>query len=384
MDPDPLIREKIASARVSLLCSRPFFGSMATRLEIVEGGAWCRTAAVDGVRLFYNKGFIARLSEEELEFLFAHEVLHCCFEHFNRGAAYEARLWNCAADFVINQILVDDEVGCFIKGGLLSEKYRNWTTEAVYEDLVSELEKDGGLLEFWEKGLVVDQHLEVDWSARQQADLRATIFCSLAFGKGSAGGLPVALSQRIQSLAEPKLNWRELLQVTLQSALPSDFTYQRPSRKTSCSGIILPGLKVESGLQVCVAIDTSGSIGPEDCREFVSEVAGILSQFARCELRVWCFDTKVFNEQIFSSENYDEIAGYNLIGGGGTSFSCNWEYMKQRDIVPERFIMFTDGYSGDDWGDPDYCETLFVIKTHAGQRGAHPVSPHGVTVSFSA
>ena len=48
------------------------------------------------------------------------------------------------------------------------------------------------------------------------------------------------------------------------------------------------------------------------------------------------------------------------MGGGGTDFDCNFVYMKDNDIQPKKFIMFTDGYR-DSWGDADYCETVFVI-----------------------
>ena len=52
---------------------------------------------------------------------------------------------------------------------------------------------------------------------------------------------------------------------------------------------------------------------------------------------------------------------YEPQGGGGTDFMCNWEYMKQEDIQPNRFVMFTDGYPVGSWGDEFYCETVFVI-----------------------
>jgi predicted metal-dependent peptidase len=57
---------------------------------------------------------------------------------------------------------------------------------------------------------------------------------------------------------------------------------------------VLPGLVKGSSLHACVAIDTSGSISDEDCRDFLSEVAGIVSQFESYEIRIWCFDTKVY------------------------------------------------------------------------------------------
>ena len=42
---------------------------------------------------------------------------------------------------------------------------------------------------------------------------------------------------------------------------------------------------------------------------------------------------------------------------------CNWNYMKDNGIEPKRFIMFTDGMPWDTWGDPDYCDTVFVIHS---------------------
>jgi len=49
------------------------------------------------------------------------------------------------------------------------------------------------------------------------------------------------------------------------------------------------------------------------------------------------------------------------MGGGGTDFMANWEYMKKHDINPKKFIMFTDGYPWDSWGDEHYCDTVFII-----------------------
>ena len=40
--------DKIVVARVGLLLRHPFFGNMATRLQIKECDDWCPTAATDG------------------------------------------------------------------------------------------------------------------------------------------------------------------------------------------------------------------------------------------------------------------------------------------------------------------------------------------------
>ena len=57
----------------------------------------------------------------------------------------------------------------------------------------------------------------------------------------------------------------------------------------------------------------------------------------------------------------DEFDEYEPMGGGGTEFDANWEYMKEHDITPKKFIMFTDGYPYGSWGDENYCDTVFII-----------------------
>ena len=65
--------------------------------------------------------------------------------------------------------------------------------------------------------------------------------------------------------------------------------------------------------------------------------------------------------QEFTNDNADDITSYVPVGGGGPLFECNWDFMKNEEIEPKRFIMFTDGYPCGSWGDADYCETLFII-----------------------
>jgi predicted metal-dependent peptidase len=79
------------------------------------------------------------------------------------------------------------------------------------------------------------------------------------------------------------------------------------------------------------------------------------------KLHLWSFDTEVYGAKTFTAENIDEIMEWEVQGGGGTIFEANWQYMLDNDIVPKKFVMFTDGYPGDGWGDENYCDTLFVI-----------------------
>ena len=126
-------------------------------------------------------------------------------------------------------------------------------------------------------------------------------------------------------------------------------------------------------IDVAIAIDTSGSISEQDISAFLTEIQGIMDSYNEYRIQVWSFDTEVYNHREFTSENLEEISSYEPAGGGGTDFMANWEYMKENNIEPKKFIMFTDGMPYSSWGDENYCDTVFIIK---GNEQAQP--PFGV------
>ena len=48
------------------------------------------------------------------------------------------------------------------------------------------------------------------------------------------------------------------------------------------------------------------------------------------------------------------------MGGGGTDFDVNWQFMKDNDIAPRSSNVY-GRLSRNSWGDPDYCDTVFII-----------------------
>jgi hypothetical protein len=51
--------------------------------------------------------------------------------------------------------------------------------------------------------------------------------------------------------------------------------------------------------------------------------------------------------------------------------------MKNNDIHPKKFIMFTDGYPCGSWGDDEYCDTMFVIHGNDSI-----IAPYGQTAHY--
>ena len=393
---DPLL-DKLTTARVGLLLKAPFFGNMATRMQLIDASDWCPTAATNGRNFYYNKDFVGKLSVKQLEFLFGHEILHCAFDHFGRLGSRHAKLANIAQDYAVNQILVDERIGekitqvdiCY------DSKYRGKAWEEIYDELYEKAEKISieQLLETL--GDQLDEHIkegEMDgegdkegkggrptMSKEEAQRIRdeikeAMIQSSAAAG---AGKTPNAIMRMIKDLTEPKITWRELVQQEIQSIVRNDYSFTRPNRKGWQSGAILPGMKEATTIDIGISIDMSGSIGMDDAAVFLGEVKGILDQYEDFKINLWCFDTEIYNHHEITQDNSHDLEEYQPQGGGGTDFEVNWEFMKEQGIQPKKFIMFTDGYPCGGWGDEDYCDTIFIIK-----GGMDEDAPFGQTVIY--
>jgi predicted metal-dependent peptidase len=134
------------------------------------------------------------------------------------------------------------------------------------------------------------------------------------------------------------------------------------NKKYAQQGIIIPGLNQQESIDVCVAIDTSGSISQQILEEQLSEVLGIMEMYDEFTIRIWQFDTGVYGYAEFTKDTASDIMSYEVRGGGGTDFDANWTFMKEEGIEPQLFIMFTDGEPFRSWGDENYCDTLFIIN----------------------
>ena len=385
------VLEKLTGARIALLLKQPFFGNMATRMQLQEAD-WCPTAATDGRNFYYNPEFIDSLTPKQTEFLIGHEVLHIVFDHFLRQDMREKQPWNISTDYAVNQVLVDEAIGEMPQDdnkGLLDRKYKGWNAEKIYEDVMKDKEK--------QKQQTIDMHIDFEngkATVRDQDgnkvkvelpklskeevkkikdEVRHSVLQSAQVaGKGKT---PNAIRGLIEELTEPVIDWRELLRQQIQSVIKNDYSFSRINRKTQHSGIVLPGLMNDETIDIAVAIDTSGSIEEKKLNEFMSEIKGIMEEYQDYKMKIWCFDTEVHNPETFNSDDGNDITDYKPAGFGGTDFMANWKWMKEEDYQPKKLIVFTDGETWQEWGDEFYCDTCWII--HSYYKENKPVPPFG-------
>ena len=384
---DTAAKEKLVTARIGLLLKSPFFGNLATRLEIINADEWCPTAATDGRRFYYNSEFINRLSLRECEFLFGHEVLHVVYDHMGRRGDREPRLWNIADDYCVNADLIKHKIGEKITKVpiLYNQKYTDMSAEEVYDDLYKNADKIDV------KKLIdqmLDEHIDGEGegegdsngnkegskgrprlSKEEQKAIRDEIKEAVlgAAETAGAGNVPGNIKRMIKDLTQPVVNWQELLQQQIQSIIKNDFSFARPSRRSWHMDAVLPGMKNAQTIDVVVAIDTSGSISESDLKDFLSEVKGIMNMYDDYKVHIITWDTKVYNPVDYSPDSAEDISEYNAEGGGGTDPHCVWDYLQKHEIEPKKLIMFTD-YCFYQWSPDqvqDYCDTVWIIKGNA-------------------
>ena len=382
MDPklDRVVREKMVTARVGMLLRASFFGNLATRLKLVNADEWCPTAATDGRNFYYNSRFVDMLKPKEVEFLFGHEVLHCVYDHFGRRGDRDPQLFNIANDYCVNADLKKHRVGEFITSVpcLYNPEYEDMSSEEIYDVLYENAEKID-IDKLLEK--LLDEHLDGDdetdgggdkdgkgnrprMSAEERAKVRDEIkeaMLAAAAASDGAGNLPAGVKRILQDLTAPKMSWRELLRMQLESTLKSDYTWMRAGRKGWHMDAIMPGQKPDELIDIAVMIDASGSIDPHMLRDFISETQGIMEQFQSYKIHVGTFDTRVYNAVQYDSENLDSMTDYEVEGGGGTDFDCIFDYLKEEQIEPKRLVVFTDGYPFGSWGDENYADTVWIL-----------------------
>jgi predicted metal-dependent peptidase len=376
---DREVRELLITARVGLLLKASFFGNLATRLKLVNADEWCGTAATDGRHFYYNSRFIKMLRPKEVEFLFGHEVLHCVYDHFGRRGDRDPQIWNIANDFCVNGDLVKHNVGEKITSVpcLYDRKYDGFSSEEVYDDLMKNVQKIS-LSDLIDK--MLDEHLDGDGEGDGDGDqegkgrpklseaekqqirdeIKEAMLAAAATVDG-AGNLPAGVKRLIQELTEPKMNWRELLRMQLESTIKSDYTWMRASRRGWHMDAVMPGMKPDPMIDIAVALDASGSISESMLKDFLGEIQGIMDSFPAYRIHVITFDTDAYNPAQYDSDNLDSICDYEVTGGGGTDFTCIFNYLKENEIEPKRLVVFTDGYPFGSWGDENYADTVWIL-----------------------
>jgi predicted metal-dependent peptidase len=352
----------VQRAKVQLMLDKPFWGSLAARLELKE---WDRdTFATDGKYILipakkYYDGSMPKYplyDRDQLRSVIAHEVGHCALLHLFRMGKRNPFGWNIAGDFVINQILEADGFA-ISPGWLLDKRFEGMTTEKVYDLLKKESDasskkcscKDGDncphTLDPFGNWHLPENMKDVKPSPKNgkgenpdEVDWKEAISNAYQIAK-QQGKVPNGMDEYIQEFLDPKIPWQQVLMRYLQASNGSSDYQAYPFRRAHLHRNFFMSSLAGESIEVACAIDTSGSIGQDEFKSFLGEICGICSAFGEYKIHLFQCDAKV--------QDYTEIESeadipHHMKGRGGTSFIPVFEKIQELELDDLPLVYFTD------------------------------------------
>lgn len=363
------VRKQMVRARTALYIEDPFYGVLALRLRMVEDTS-IPTACISHTTLYYNPRFIETLDQIETKTLVAHELLHILHDHINRRCGRHPGKWNAAADYVVNDVLVNTEVPDskghmsksfkLPKGGLYNPMFSGMTADHVYTlipdsdgDPSSDASDSFGAMDSMKEGGGTAEEREtadLDWK------VAATQAAHIAKKQGK---LPAGLERFIDDLVNNKVDWRAKLRKFATEISKTDTSWMRPQRRMLPFGYYLPSLHSESMGTFVSGIDTSGSIDDYTLQLFAAEISAVrLAVMPLKMVNIYC-DAEVAHVDEFEQTEELYFEGH---GGGGTDFRPVFDYVDKEDLRPACLIYLTDGYGPFPNHPPPY-PVLWVMTT---------------------
>ena len=313
---------KISQAKSKLMLEYPYFGTIASSLDIEIDNSIQSYKNINN-KLLYNSQYIDSVDIEDIEFILASTTLHKVLNHQNRNQRNSSKLWQLASEYVINSMLVNNGMELPIMANY-QDRFNKMYVEEVYTILESEMSD-----EYEEQE---SQDIVEDLSQDEE------FFQQLIQKLEKTDSLPKDLEYIIPSKSK-HINWRDELYRYIASYDKSLYQFFPPNMKYLYQGIYLPSLHSDL-LNITIAIDTSASIDEDLLSIFLSQIEEIMLQYPNYKIDLIQVDDKIQSHQIFL--NGDKI-DYSIKGRGATDFRVLFEYIDKNLDTPTLLIYFSDG-----------------------------------------
>lgn len=353
---------RLSAAMWKLFQQAPFYAHLLYSLKRVETDQ-IPTMGVDGVHLFYNLKFVESLTIDEVVFVLAHEAHHCfCADMYEVGTR-DPELWNIAADIRINEELLGASVGVMPSIGVRDQAVyveAGGRAHAIYDII----RKDPKYKNRKSAMDVLMPGVGAQDPAQAQAaknKLKRAV-AAAAQAARDAGNLPGNIAREIDQLLNPPPRWQDVLRRFMTEKSEDDYGWAkfRSPLDRLVDPIYLPG-RVGVGMgRVAVAIDTSGSIGAKELREFGAEVRSICEDTRPKGVEVIYFDSRVVRHDTF--DDATEVM-LEACGGGGTEYQPVWDAIAALPDVACA-VMLTDMFPNSGFGTPPDVPVLFASNSH--------------------
>lgn len=323
------------------------------------------TSQTNGVYLLVNPEYFMQLTVGERLAFLARAAYRVALQHPIRGKGKDYRTWKSATEYVITALLHDQgfEVPSHWN---YHEDFENLTSEEAYDLVIKKAqelaeeslnedddwfdEDTGEVYDFSFVYGTVDEADDdfdipeeddgVEWDEIESETIdtiqRASILAEQASGWGN---IPGEVKIFLDNLLSPKLPWFKILAKHMNDLAAADYSYQKPNRRYM-PDYFMPTQHSESLTEITVAIDVSGSVGPGQIDQFISEVHAIHTKLKPKRTKVLGFNTEITTETTI--EEAADVLNIELKGDGGTNIEPVLEYA--RNNKPKALVIFSDGW----------------------------------------
>lgn len=362
---------RLDKAKVALVTQHTFWASILLKRPMIFTDKVPLAAVDSRAQIYINPERIEQLTVGQIVHLLSHEVGHVMFQHAGRAGSRDHKRWNKATDAVINDILVDSNVGEIIEGGVYIPGSRDKTAEQVYDEMPEDDGEGGG---GGPGGIGEDLiHDGQSMSDEEKSTLDAQIKTEIAQAAQAAkmqGKLPSSLEKLIAELLYPETPWYEILERHMVSLVKGEYSWARPNRRYEQ---YLPSIgKTPQMGEMVVQVDVSGSITHRELAYYNGHLARIVELVSPERVHVLYTDTRVAKHEVFECGEEVRLQFYS---GGGTDMEAGFEYVDNQGISPDVFVCLTDGYTSFDPAKAPSYPVIWCISSSVK-------APYGENVHF--
>ena len=134
------LQKKISRAKARLLVEQPYFGTLASRLELSQSDD-IESFLSDGTQLAYNGEYLDSLGLDELGFVLSNAAMHAALAHDIRQKGRMNWLWQLATDYAINAMLVENGLAVPQKINY-DQRFVGLYAEEIYAILKDEIQNE--------------------------------------------------------------------------------------------------------------------------------------------------------------------------------------------------------------------------------------------------
>ena len=421
-------KDLLIASKMYIYNHAPFASAILQKMNFVYTTDNMPTMAVDNVgNMYINPIFgVEQITKQEFLGVIVHECMHILNDTFSRQLGRHHEAWNISTDYIMNRDIILDgyklpkfvclcdangDIKTKVNGVPITVNILNpkRSAEWLYKqfDSVAKKNPPPGSGNPGDKGegkpgtgsssdinmdeKTVDRHIDVKKGAKQPKPLPGTpdpvnrrdmgrvldkaieeakIEVQRRESNQSTGGKGSAMSSTIITMVRPCVDWKAILRELVRKVIGS-YTWSKPDRRALASGYYAPKrTTVETVRKICIAIDSSGSIGSKQLNAYITEVANIFKLYPQSKFLITLWASEAYYHVEMTKDNINNIIGILSKNWrtGGNDLDTLIPYLTKHKLVTDLYgiVVIGDGWFAPATNIPHNINTIYLIDDAQG------------------